>query len=138
MSQRFEFAFAPAYLLPAVIFGVRPGRARVEIDGDLLRVSFGRWRLVTPVDNVASTQETGPFRYLKTAGPAHLSLKDRGVTFATNGRRGVCVAFREPVAALDPSGRLRHPAMTVTVARPELLIDALPPGGGPQDQPKGE
>ena len=69
--------------------------------------------------------ETGGFRFLKTAGPAHLSFADRGVTFATNGDRAACVRFHEPVRAIDPTGLIRHPGATLTVADPPALIAAL-------------
>ena len=124
-AEAFGFAFAPAYRPAALVFGVTPARARVEMGETQLRVGFGPWRLDTPLSNVVQVAVTGPYRYLKTAGPAHLSLKDRGVTFATNGDRGVCVTFREPVAALAPFGLLRHPGMTVTVAEPDRLIRAM-------------
>lgn len=126
MTQRpFEFAFTRAYRLPALLFGVTPATARLALDEDRLRVRFGPWRLDTPRDNVAGWEETGGFAFLKTAGPAHLSLADRGVTFATNPDRAVCVRFHEPVKVLDPTGRLRHPAVTMTVAEPDLLITEL-------------
>jgi hypothetical protein len=35
---------------------------------------------------------------------------------ATNGVRGLCITFREPVPGIEPTGTLRHPALTVTVA----------------------
>lgn len=59
---------------------------------------------------------TGPYRFVKTAGPAHLSLTDRGLTFATNGDRGVCLAMVEPVRGIDLFGLLPHPNLTLTVA----------------------
>lgn len=90
-----------------------------------LRVRFGLWSLSTPLDNVAGVEETGDFAYLKTAGPAHLSLADRGVTFATNGDRAVCVRFHEPVRGIDPTGRIRHPGATLTVADPPAVRRAL-------------
>jgi hypothetical protein len=40
---------------------------------------------------------TGDCSFIRTAGPAHLPLADHGVTFATNGDRGVCVCFHDPV-----------------------------------------
>ena len=58
---------------------------------------------------------TGPYAFLKTAGPARLAITDRGLTFATNGDRGVLVSFRTPVRGLDPLGLLRHPELTLTV-----------------------
>ena len=123
--QRFPFRFAPSYRLPALMFGVTPATAWVEVDELELRARFGPWSLHTPRANIASVEETGGFGYLKTAGPAHLSFTDRGVTFATNGDRAVCVRFDEPVRVLDPTGRLRHPGATLTVADPPALVAAL-------------
>lgn len=122
---RFEFAFAPAYRAAALAFGVTPGRAWVDVSADQVEVRFGWWRLRTPCANVVSVTETGPYSFLKTAGPAHLSFTDRGVTFATNGDRGLCLDFREPVPAIDPLGRIRHPGATVTVADVDGLRAAL-------------
>jgi hypothetical protein len=122
--QRFPFAFARSYRLPALAFGVVPASTHVEVGTDLV-VRFGPWRLRTPVGNVASCELSGGFSFVKTAGPAHLSFTDRGVTFATNGDRALCVRFHEPVRALDPTGRLRHPGATMTVADPEGLARAL-------------
>jgi hypothetical protein len=124
-EQRFPFRFATSYRLPALLFGVTPATAGVVVTDQELRVRFGPWRLRTPLANIASTEQTGGFGWLKTAGPAHLSLVDHGVTFATNGEQAVCVRFHEPVRALDPSGRLRHPGATVTVVDPTALEAAL-------------
>ena len=121
---RFPFAFARPYVVPALLFGIRPATAWAEV-GDELRVRFGPWRLRTPLDNVASASETGGVSYLKTAGPAHLSWTDRGVTFATNGGRAVCLTFHDPVPAIDPTGRIRHPGATLTVADPGALLHSL-------------
>jgi hypothetical protein len=125
VSTRHEFAFAPAYRLPALLFGIRPATAYVRVTGDELRVRFGPWSLVTGLDNVVGAEITGDFSWLKTAGPPHLSFSDRGVTFATNGDRAVCVRFAAPVAGIDPTRTIRHPGATLTVAQPELLLDAL-------------
>jgi hypothetical protein len=126
--HRFPFRFSPSYRLPALLFGVTPATAWVEVNDAEMRARFGLWSLRTPRANVASTQETGGFSFVKTAGPAHLSLTDRGVTFATNGDRAVCVLFHEPVRAIDPTGRIRHPGATFTVADPAALIAALEGG----------
>ena len=127
MSTRhdFDFAFAREYRLPALVFGIRPATAHVSVTEQELRVRFGPWSLVTGLDNVVGAEITGGFSWLKTAGPPHLSFSDRGVTFATNGDRAVCVRFATPVAAIDPTGTIRHPGATLTVAQPELLLDAL-------------
>ncbi len=123
--QRFSFKFSSSYRLPALLFGVTPSTAWVETDEVELRARFGPWSLRTPRANVASTSETGGFNFAKTAGPAHLSFADRGITFATNGDCAVCVLFHEPVRAIDPTGRIRHPGATFTVAEPAALIADL-------------
>jgi hypothetical protein len=123
--QRFPFRFDLTYRLPALAFGVVPATTWVEVDDHELRARFGPWSLRTPLTNVADATETGGFGFLKTAGPAHLSFADRGVTFATNGARAVCVRFHEPVKAIDPTGLVRHPGATFTVADPPALIAAL-------------
>ncbi len=119
---RFEFAFSPSYRLAAAPFGVLPATSWVEVAEGELRARFGPWRLRTPLDNIAGTEITGGYGFLRTAGPAHLSFADRGVTFATNGDRGLCVRFVEPVRVLFP---LTHPGATLTVADPEALARAL-------------
>ena len=70
---------------------------------------------------------TGPYSVPKTLGPAHLSFRDRGLTFATTSRQGVCVEFHRPVTGIDPLGLIHHPGLTVTVAEPEALVDELEP-----------
>ncbi|MDP9443573.1 MAG: hypothetical protein M3P83_04155 [Actinomycetota bacterium] len=125
-ERRFPFRFTPVYRLPALAFGITPWTASVRVSEVELQVRFGPWRLVTARANVAGGEETGGFAFLKTAGPVHVSLADRGVTFATNSEHGLCVRFSEPVPVVDPTGRLlRHPAATVTVADPAGLAAAL-------------
>lgn len=122
---RYGFAFAASYVVPAAAFGITPLTAYAVVGPDDLHVRFGLWRLRTPLANLRLVQLTGDFGYLKTAGPAHLSFADRGVSFATNGDAAVCVQFHEPVKVLDPTGRLRHPGATLTVAEPEALAQHL-------------
>ncbi len=129
--KRFEFAFDPVYRTVALPLGVAPARCWVEVDETRLRVKFGFWSLQTSLANVADTEVTGPYSRAKTIGPAHLSLSDRGITFATNPERGLCIRFHTPVAAIEPLGYLRHPAATVTVADVEGLAAALPPNEPP-------
>lgn len=106
-------------------FGVTDETAYVDVDGERLEIRFGPWRLTTPLANVTGASVTGPFHWWKVIGPPHLSLKDRGITFATSAQRGVCIQFREPVAAIDPRGVIRHPAATVTVEDPDTLVRVL-------------
>lgn len=121
----FPFAFDAPFALPGRLFGVHPLRAAVELDEHELRARFGRWRLATPRSNIRGAGITGPYAVHRTIGPAHLSLRDRGLTFATNARLGVCMRFDEPVPGIEPTGWLRHPGLTVTVADPEALVREL-------------
>jgi hypothetical protein len=128
-TERFEFTFDRAHRLAALPFGVGPSSAHVEVttvDGErVLTARFGPWCVTTPVANVAGTTVSGPYSLVKTAGPAHVSLKDFGLTFATNGSRGLCIRFRRSVPGIAPTGLVTHPALTVTVDDPEALERAL-------------
>jgi hypothetical protein len=121
----FPFRFDPRYQRASRVFGVTPERAWVKVAHDRLEAHFGRWRVRTPLANVSSVAITGPYRFFKTAGPARLAFTDRGLTFATNGERGVLICFHQPVRGLEPFGLLRHPELTVTVADPDGLAARL-------------
>ena len=125
VSLVYPFRFDTRYRLAALPFGVTPRSAHVTIADDQLEVVFGPWKLWSPLANITSVQVTGPFRFVKTAGPPHVSLVDLGITFATNGDEGVCMAFREPVPSIEPTHRLRHHGVTVTVADVAGLTQAL-------------
>ncbi len=125
MSRRFEFDFDPRYRSAARAFGITPARTGVEISEDRLDARYGRWRVGTSLDNIASVEITGPYAFVKTAGPARLGITDLGLTFASNGRRGVLITFARPVTGIEPFGIVRHPELTVTVADPEGLADVL-------------
>lgn len=68
---------------------------------------------------------TGPYAFVKTAGPARLAFTDRGLTFATNGDRGVRIAFHTPIHGLDPIGLIPHPELTVTPVEVARLVTVL-------------
>jgi hypothetical protein len=129
--MRFPFRFAPSYRPAALVFGVTPATAYVDLTEAGLAVRFGLWRLRTPLSNVGGTERSGGFTYLKTAGPPHFSFADHGVTFATNGDDAVCVQFHEPVKLLDPTGHVRHPGATLTVADPDAFEAELARIGTP-------
>lgn len=124
-SRRFDFAFDPRYRIAGLPFGVLPATTWVEVGDGRLRARFSWWTLDTSLANVAGVEQSGGYAFVKTAGPPHLSFTDRGVTFATNGERGVCVSFHRPVPAIDPTGTIRHPGATFTVADPDGFEAAL-------------
>jgi hypothetical protein len=136
VSSGRAFAFATDRALRgwSRAFLVHPEICTVQVLGGELTISFGRWSLSTPLSNISETELTGPYTWWKVAGPAHLSVADLGITFATTTRRGVCLGFRRPVPAFDPFGLLRHPAVTVTVDEPEALMEAVR-RSGPAEPP---
>jgi hypothetical protein len=125
-SSRFRFRFdrAARYLLP--VLGVTPATSRVEVTGGQLVIRYGPWRTTVDRRNIQAVRATGPFSGWKAIGP-RLSLADRGLTFGTSARGGVCIQLRRPVAALMPGRLLAHPAVTVTVERPRELVRLLRP-----------
>ena len=129
MVREFDFAFSPAYAAAARPFGIAPTTTSVEVGPQWLYVRYGHWRLLTPRANVVAAHVTGDFKFVKTAGPPHLSLSDRGVTMASNGDRALCLEFAQPVTAIDTTGVIRHPGATLAVADPEGLAAALGVGG---------
>jgi hypothetical protein len=122
---RFEFQFDPSYERLSKLFGVTPENAWVEVGDAMFEAHFGRWRVRTPLTNITAVEVTGPYRFWKTAGPARLGVTDLGLTFATNGDRGVLVTFQEKVPGMEPTGRMKHPELTVTVADIDGLVALL-------------
>lgn len=124
-TTRFEFEFEDRVRPAAAAFGAVSRRTWVEVGDGELRIRFGFFRLTTPLANITGATVTGPYSWLRIAGPPRLSLADRGITFATTTRGGVCIQFAEPVAMRPPYGPLRHPGATVTVTRAEELAALL-------------
>ncbi len=123
MSEFFAFAvdkrLAP-FWLP---FGFRAARDGVTItDAGTFVATFGFLKMETPLANIDEAHVTRDYRWWTAAG-ARGSLADGGLTFGTNRDAGVCVHFREPVPS--PLRRKGHPALTVTVADVDGLVDRL-------------
>ena len=136
-GRSFSFAFDPGLRRWARRFGVLPTRSFVTLDRRGLEACFGPWRLATPWSNVTSIERTGPYTAWKVAGPAHLSLAGRGLTFSATTAAGACLQFRRPERGLDPLGIVRHPAVTLGVddldefiALARQFMAAAPPASG--------
>lgn len=97
----------------------------MEVDERVFAAHYGPWLVETPLANITRVAVTGPYRYIKTAGPARLGITDRGLTFASNGDRGVCLEFSQRVWGFDRLGLIRHPNLTVTVQDVERLASLL-------------
>jgi len=113
---QFEFAFdAPTRWLLALV-GVTPSTAHVTLtDDDRLLARFGPWSLETTLDNIRGMCITGPYRAYRAIG-ARGSMVDRGLTFGSSTAGGVCLLLGEPVPGIAPTGRIRHPGVTLTLA----------------------
>lgn len=113
---QFDFAFDARYRWFLAALGVTPSTAHVTLtDDDRLVARFGPWTCETSLTNVTGLCLTGPYRGYRAIGP-RVSLVDRGLTFGTSVAGGVCLLLRDPVPGLEPTGRLRHPGITLTVA----------------------
>jgi len=125
-ARRFAFKFDRLHRALALPFGVMPLTTYVDVDpAGRFVARFGPWLVETTLTNIISATRSGNYFPLKTVGPAHVSLADRGLTFATNDAEGVCIAFREPVTGIAPGGLIVHPALTVTVRDTDGLLDML-------------
>jgi len=120
----FRFDRAGRLLLPAL--GVTPVTSRVEVAGGRVLIRYGPWRTMVDRRNIRAVTASGPFSAWKAIGP-RVSLADRGLTFGTSTRGGVCIQLRQPAGVLAPRRLLAHPAVTVTVDRPAELVRLLRP-----------
>jgi hypothetical protein len=108
-----------------VPFGLRPGKDGVTItDAGIFLATFGFLKLETPLANIDEAHVTRNYRWWTATG-VRKSLADNGLTFGTNRTAGVCIHFREPVPS--PLRRKGHPALTVTVADVDGLVQRLQP-----------
>jgi len=105
-----------------VALGVRDGDGVDITDDGLLRATYGRFKVETPLDNVDHTEVTGPHRWYTAVG-LRLSFTDDGITFGTNHQSGLCIAFKEKVPKVI--GFKNHSALWVSVADPQALAAAI-------------
>ena len=118
-AQRFPIRLGPRSRPLLRLFGVRDGNAYVTLDGEL-DARFGRFRMTTPLSNIASWRIEGPWLWITAIG-VRTSLRYRDVTFGGNQEGGVRIDFREHV----PFGPIGMRALYVTVADLEGLGAAL-------------
>ncbi len=104
------------------VLSVGPDDGVTVGDDRTLTATFGRVRVETTVDNVDHTEVGGPYRWYTAVG-LRLSFADDGITFGTNNRRGLCIAFVEKIPRII--GMRKHSALWVSVADPEGLAAAI-------------
>jgi hypothetical protein len=122
--EQFEFAFDSRFRPFLALIGVTSGTAHVTLTAEQLVARFGPWTCETAIGNVRDVCRTGPYHWYKAIGPRG-SFVDRGLTFGTTTRGGVCVLLRQPVPGLTPVDPLRHPGITLTLAEPERFVASL-------------
>lgn len=124
-SRRFPIRIGRRSRVLLWLFGVRPGNAYVDLDGEF-HASFGRYHVRTPTSNLVAWRIEGPWRWITAIG-VRLSLRHHDLTFAGTHRGGVRVDFREPVRWM----LVRLPALYVTVEDLEDFAAALAERGVP-------
>ena len=107
------------------LFGARDDNSYVDLDGEL-DARFGRSRVRTPIENIASWRIEGPWAWITAIG-LRTSVRHHDVTFGGNPDGGVRIDFRTPVKF----GLIRMPALYVTVVDLEGLAAALTARGIP-------
>lgn len=122
MSQFFKYKFDNRYKPLFMILGVDSDDGVELTDDGLLRATYGRFMLETPLSNIDHTKVTGPHRWYTAVG-LRLSFTDDGITFGTNYEKGLCIAFVEKVPKVI--GSKKHSALWISVADPDKLAAAL-------------
>ena len=121
--EQFGFAIETRFAPFLLAFGVTKDAAWLRLDDEDLEVKFGLFGLRTPLANITGYQTSGDYKAYRAIG-IRSSLADKGVTFGSNTKRGLCVTFDEPVA-VKPGVGFAHPGMTVTVDDVDGLARAL-------------
>lgn len=119
--MHFPYAFDGRWKPLFALLGVKPDDGVTVTDTHLI-ATFGRYRVSTPLDNIAHTQVTGPHRWYTAVG-LRLSFSDDGITFGTNHKQGLHIAFKQKVPKVIV--RDGHSSLWVSVADPDGLAAAI-------------
>lgn len=121
-TQHFPYLRDTRWSALFLALGVRAADGvTVSAKGDLI-ATYGRFKVKTTLDNVDHTEITGPHRWYTAVG-LRLSLSDDGITFGTNHRKGLSIAFVNKVPRVI--GLRKHSTLWVSVADPEGLAKAI-------------
>lgn len=122
--RTFPFRFDARFSPMLAVIGITPKTSRVTLDEETFAARFGRWRVETPIANLARFEVGGGYRWYRAIG-VRGSLVDGGITFGSSTKAGLCVCFYQPVGLTVPLYVPRHPGLTVTVADIDGLASAL-------------
>lgn len=123
VERHFPYRFDARWKLLFAALGVRPTDGVTVTDTELV-ATYGNRTVRTPLANVASATVDGPHRWYTAVG-LRLSFVDDSITFGTNHKRGVTIAFKDKVAPVLV--RDGHSSLWVSVADPDGLVAALHP-----------
>lgn len=122
MAQHFPYDVDKRWTALFIPLGLKDDDGVEITDDDKLIATFGRVRVETPLSNIDHTLVSGPHRWYTAVG-LRLSFTDDGLTFGTNHRKGLCIAFVEKIPKVI--GFKDHSALWVSVADPEGLAAAI-------------
>ncbi len=114
---RFDKRWAPLFLALGVT-----DKDGVDISDGQLVATYGRFNVETSLDNIDHTRITGPHRWYTAVG-LRLSFTDDGLTFGTNHKKGLSIAFVNRIPKVI--GFKDHSLLWVSVADPEGLAAAI-------------
>ena len=115
---RLDKRWSALFLLLGV--GAKDG-VKITGNGELI-ATFGWFKVKTTLANVDHTLVTGPHRWYTAVG-LRLSLSDDGLTFGTNHRKGLSIAFVYKIPKVV--GFRDHSTLWVSVVDPEGLAAAI-------------
>ncbi|MCP4308061.1 MAG: hypothetical protein GY788_24945 [bacterium] len=121
-EQFFPYRFDRRWQAAFLALGVKKDDGVTITESGMLQAKYGRFKVETPLSNVASTEVTGPHRWYTAVG-LRLSGTDDSITFGTNHRLGLSILFTEKVRRVI--GLRRHSTLWVSVAEPEELAAAI-------------
>jgi hypothetical protein len=134
MSQVFPIRVgARSRLFLRVAFGVRPGRAEVEIDDAVVTIRFGWYTLRVPLALVSRWRIEGPWHWITAIG-VRRSVRHGDISFAGSPRGGVRMDLRVRLRW----GPLRLPAVYAGVEDLEGFAAAIAALGIPGEDARRE
>jgi hypothetical protein len=118
----FPYRFDRRWQATFITLRVKKDNGVTLTESGLLRATYGRFKVETPLTNIDHTEVTGPHRWYTAVG-LRLSGTDDSITFGTNHRLGLSISFKETVPWVI--GLKRHSTLWVSVAEPEKLAAAI-------------
>jgi hypothetical protein len=121
-TQHFPYRLDKRWTALFFVLGVsKKDGVTITNKGELI-ATYGRFRVKTKLANIDHTVVDGPHRWYTAVG-LRLSITDDGVTFGTNHKKGLSIAFVHKIPRVI--GFRKHSLLWVSVADPEGLAAAI-------------